>query len=48
MVPATSFFAGSTYDQWRYIWFDVSSDRATPDLADLDDVELRALALEEW
>ena len=47
-VPATSFFSSSKYDQWRFIWFDVWSDRATPDLADLDDVELRALALEEW
>ena len=46
--PASSFFASSQYDKWRFIWFDVWSDRTTPDLADLDDVELRALALEEW
>lgn len=48
VVPATSFFASNQYDQWRYIWFDVYSDRKVPDLGDLDDVELRALALEEW
>jgi hypothetical protein len=48
VVPASSFFASSTYDQWRYVWFDVYRDRSTHDLADLDDVELRALALEEW
>ncbi len=48
VVPSTSFFSSSKYDQWRFLWFDVWSDRATPDLSDLDDVELRALALEEW
>jgi hypothetical protein len=48
VIPSTSFFSSATYDQWRFIWFDVWSDRATADLADLDDVELRALALEEW
>lgn len=48
-VPSSpSFFASPQYDKWRFIWFDVWSDRQTPDLADLDDVELRALALEEW
>jgi len=48
-VPtSSSFFASAQYDKWRFIWFDVWSDRQTPDLADLDDVELRALALEEW
>jgi len=48
VVPPNSFFASASYDQWRFIWFDVYSDRGTPDLSDLDDVELRALALEEW
>ena len=46
-LPATSFFAGATYAQWRWIWFDMWSGR-TSDLSDLDDVELRARALEEW
>lgn len=48
VVPATSFFQSAQYDQWRFVWFDVWSDRAEADLSDLDDVELRALALEEW
>lgn len=47
LTPA-SFFATAQYDKWRFIWFNVWSDRQTPDLSDLDDVELRALALEEW
>jgi Zn-dependent protease with chaperone function len=46
-LSSTSFFAGSTYAQWRWIWFNIWSDRAS-DLSDLDDVELRARALEEW
>ena len=45
---AGSFFSSPTYATWRWIWFDIWSDRATPDLSDLDDVELRALALDEW
>ncbi|MDH2902635.1 MAG: hypothetical protein PXZ08_01620 [Actinomycetota bacterium] len=48
VVPANSFFSSDKYDQWRFIWFNVWSDRVTRDLSDLDDVELRALALEEW
>ena len=47
-VPSDSFFASATYAQWRWIWFDIWSDRPGSDLGDLDDVELRALALEEW
>jgi Zn-dependent protease with chaperone function len=43
-----SFFSSSAYGAWRWVWFDVHSDRTTPDLGDLDDVELRALALDEW
>jgi Zn-dependent protease with chaperone function len=46
-LSSTSFFAGSAYAQWRWIWFNIWSDRAS-DLSDLDDVELRARALEEW
>lgn len=46
-LSSTSFFAGPTYAQWRWIWFDIWSGRAS-DLSDLDDVELRARALEEW
>ncbi len=43
-----SFFATPDYATWRWIWFDIWGDRVTPDLSDLDDVELRALALDEW
>jgi hypothetical protein len=46
-LSSTSFFAGATYAQWRWIWFDMWSGRAS-ELSDLDDVELRARALEEW
>ena len=46
-LSSTSFFAGTTYAQWRWIWFNIWSDREH-DLSDLDDVELRARALEEW
>ncbi len=45
---AASFFASAAYAQGRFIWFDFWSDRHQPDLSDLDDAELRALALEEW
>ena len=47
-VPSDSFFTSDTYANWRYIFFDVASDRREADLGDLDDVELRARALEEW
>lgn len=47
-VPADSYFASSAYSAQRWIWFDVHADRAGPELSDLDDVELRARALEEW
>jgi hypothetical protein len=47
-VATDSFFATSTYAQWRWIFFDQWSDRVESDLSDLDDVELRARALEEW
>jgi hypothetical protein len=46
-LSSTSFFASTTYAQWRWVWFNMWSGRAS-DLADLDDVELRARALEEW
>ena len=48
VVPAHSFFSSKQYDQWRFVFFDMGSDRTQSDLGDLDDVELRALALEEW
>jgi hypothetical protein len=47
-LPTDSYFASPDYDDQRWIWFDVHRDRATPDLLDLDDVTLRARALEEW
>ena len=47
-IPTSSFFTSAQYDKWRFVWFNVWSDRTTRDLSDLDDVELRALALEEW
>jgi len=47
-MASSSFFASGQYDKWRFVWFNVWSDRTTRDLSDLDDVELRALALEEW
>jgi len=43
-----SFFASATYAQWRWVFFNQRSDRNGSDLSDLDDVELRARALEEW
>ena len=48
VVPAGSFFLTPNYDQGRWVWFDIWSDRKDSNLSDLDDVELRALALEEW
>ncbi len=47
-LTTSSFFTSAQYDKWRFVWFNVWSDRPTRDLSDLDDVELRALALEEW
>jgi hypothetical protein len=43
-----SFFGSSTYAQRRWVFFNQWSDRREGDLGDLDDVELRARALEEW
>ncbi len=48
VLPGDSFFTSATYAQWRWIWFDLWSDQKGTDLSNLDDVELRALALEEW
>jgi hypothetical protein len=48
VLPATSYFRSVSYAQSRWIWFNIWSDRAASDLSDLDDAELRALALEEW
>jgi Zn-dependent protease with chaperone function len=47
-VAAESFFSSATYAQWRWVFFDQWSERTQSDLSDLDDVELRARALEEW
>lgn len=48
LLPSTSFFTSPTFATWRWIWFDIWSDRPETDMNDLDDVELRARALEEW
>lgn len=48
VTPMDSFFRSSSYDQWRYSFFNVASDRTEVVLGDLDDVGLRAAALEEW
>ncbi len=47
-LAGESFFASAAYAQWRWVFFNQWSDRNESDLADLDDVELRARALEEW
>jgi hypothetical protein len=47
-LPATSYFRTASYAQSRWIWFNIWSDRPQSNLGDLDDAELRALALEEW
>ena len=43
-----SFFSSTSYDQWRWVFFNQWSDQRGSDIGDLDDVELRARALEEW
>jgi hypothetical protein len=48
VLPATSYFRSVSYAESRWIWFNIWSDRPASDLSDLDDAELRALALEEW
>jgi hypothetical protein len=47
-LTPTSYFASPDYDAQRWIWFDVHRDRRDSDPSDLDDVTLRARALEEW
>lgn len=47
-LAADSFFTTPTYAQWRWVFFNQWSDQGERDLGDLDDVELRARALEEW
>lgn len=47
-LPADSFFTTPTYAQWRWLFFNQWSDQRERNLGDLDDVELRARALEEW
>ena len=46
--PTGSFFLSDAYARWRWVFFDVWSERSSAHLDDLDDVELRAMALEEW
>jgi Zn-dependent protease with chaperone function len=48
VASPSSFFSSAAFAQWRWIWFDVRSDRRASDMGDLDDVELRARALDEW
>lgn len=48
LLPTASYFRSASYAESRWMWFNIWSDRPTSDLADLDDAELRALALEEW
>ena len=45
---ADSFFVTPAYAQWRWVFFNQWSDQRERDLSDLDDVELRGRALEEW
>ena len=47
-LAADSFFTSPTYAQWRWVFFNQWTDLRERDLGDLDDVELRARALEEW
>ncbi|MDE3065889.1 MAG: hypothetical protein KGJ36_09460, partial [Acidobacteriota bacterium] len=47
-VASDSFFATGSYRAGRWVWFDQWSDRGTHDLGDLDDVQVRAMAREEW
>ncbi len=47
-LASDSFFSTATYAQWRWVFFNQWSDQRERDLGDLDDVELRARALEEW
>jgi hypothetical protein len=47
-LPASSYFLTDSYKESRWIWFNIWSDREASNLGDLDDAELRALALEEW
>ena len=47
-VDPDSFFATPSFAEWRWVFFDLWSERPESDLSDLDDVELRARALEEW
>jgi hypothetical protein len=47
-IGKKSYFSTAQYDQTRFAWFDQASDATVADLSNLDDVELRAMALEEW
>ena len=43
-----SFFSSAQFSAWRWVFFNPHSDRPAPQLDDLDDPTLRAMALEEW
>lgn len=47
-VAPSSFFASPAYAQWRWVWFDLWTGRPPATFDDLDDVTIRARALEEW
>ena len=47
-VAPDSFFATPAYEQWRWVWFDIWAGREGDTFDDLDDVTIRARALEEW
>jgi hypothetical protein len=46
---ATSgYFASARYDQCRWLWFNPFAEKSDSELGNLDNVTLRAMALEEW
>ncbi len=47
-VAEGSYFATAAFQMTRWSWFNPFADRSTSDLGDLDDPQLRSLALEEW
>jgi hypothetical protein len=47
-VPPGSFFASARYDETRWVWFNIYSDRTTSTDGDVDDAVVRARALAEW
>lgn len=45
---SSPYFSSTAYQAERFVWFDAHADRGASDTSDLDDVALRAMALEEW